>query len=69
MVERLTITAMGKQKLADKLYDRVLGALMNMPLECSDERRAVNVVSAIMVCGEYAEHQDHGTWYDPGSHQ
>lgn len=69
MTERLVITAMGKQSLADKIYDRVLGALMNMPLDCSDERRAINVVSAVVACGEYAEHPDHGAWHEPASHQ
>jgi hypothetical protein len=69
MTERLVLTAMGKQSLADKLYDRVLGALMNMPLECSDERRAVNVVSAIVAAGEYSDHADHGAWADKASHQ
>lgn len=69
MVERLTITAMGKHRLADKLKDRIWAALYNLPANATDERRADAAVSAVMVEGEYQDVPDHGTWHEPGTHQ
>ncbi len=69
MVERLTITAMGKQKLRERMFDAALTALKNLRFDASDDERALHVVSAIVCCGDYQEFTDHGAWHERASHQ
>jgi hypothetical protein len=69
MVERLTITAMGRQRLRDILRDRVRTALVNLSLHSNDEARSDAAVSAIIAAGEYQEFPDHGSRQDPSSCQ
>lgn len=68
MAERLTIVAMGKQTIAERLRDRVWGALYNLPLTASDDERAAHVVSAIFCEGKHEQFPDHGTWANSSTH-
>lgn len=52
MVERMIITAMGKQTIRERLHDVVLRELLNLSLGASDEKRAAFVVSGLMGCGK-----------------
>lgn len=69
MVERLTITAMGKHRLRNILEDRILTALKNMATASSDEERAIRAADAVIAQGEYSEFPDHGLWHDRTAHQ
>lgn len=69
MVERLTITAMGKQRLVERLADRIFGALYNLPLEVTDDYRSKVAAAAVILEGEYLDVPDHGSWHDKSGHQ
>ena len=68
MAERLTITTMGRQRLVDRLKDRIWNAIYNLPLESTDELRAEVAASAVMIEGEYVDAPDHGEWHDRSTH-
>ena len=69
MAERLTLTAMGRQKLVERIKDCIWQAIYNLPLDANDERRAEAAASAVIADGEYQETPDHGLWHDSDTHQ
>jgi hypothetical protein len=69
MPERLMITTMGRQRLVDRLKDRIFGAIYNLPLDATDERRAEVAATAVMLEGDHQEIADHGSWAERSTHQ
>jgi hypothetical protein len=64
MAERLIITAMGRQRLVERIRDRIWTAIYNLPLNATDEQRADYAASAVMLEGEYQDIPDIGSWHD-----